>query len=229
VGPDFETKSLGLLRDIQKCLAGVLDSLGSKQGENLFEHYIFFTSTHVNRSAEGFILLRENRRFDPSKLLVRPAVEMMISQQAVLRKPELLYRIAYTELEERKKWLVPLWKRIGRDFLPEHTKQLKEFSRNYASQFPSHIQKAAKITLIALAESAKLEGFYDSHYRLYCQFTHGAFEATTGELDFADCEDNHTMTLCVLSTLTALHQGVKVDIPELSSFTERVKNLSERQ
>src|SRR6266567_2206595 len=104
----IEKDSFDLLRDMQRHLADVLNSLWGKSGDGLFEHYLFYSSVQMNRAAEAFIALRETGRVDASKLLVRPAIELLFRQQAVRKKPELLYRMAYSERLEDRKWLTPV-------------------------------------------------------------------------------------------------------------------------
>ena len=95
-GESLEASSLQLLKEMQLCLAGVLNSLGGKSGAGLFEHYLFYSSAHANRAAEGFIVLRSSGRIDASKHFVRPAIEIMFKQQAVLNsKHRLSFRERY--------------------------------------------------------------------------------------------------------------------------------------
>jgi hypothetical protein len=217
----IEKDSFDLLRDMQRHLADVLNSLGGKSGDGLFEHYLFYSSVQINHAAEAFIALRETGRVDASKLLVRPAMELLFRQQAVGKKPELLYRMAYSERLEDRKWLTPVWKRKGKDYDLEDKRQWQEFTRKYAKQYPKHPRSETKLTLFDVAKAANLDGYYDSYYRLYCQFTHGAFRAMVGSMKFSDFEDNRTVAACVFSALESLHQGVKANVPKIVELRQR--------
>jgi hypothetical protein len=222
---DIEKDSFDLLRDMQQHLADVLKSLGGKSGDGLFEHYLFYSSGQMNRTAEAFIALRETGRVDASKLLVRPAIELLFRQQAIRKKPELLYRMAYSERLEDRKWLTPVWKRAGKDYDLEDKRQWQKFTRKYEKQYPKHPRSETKLTLFDVAKTANLDAYYDSHYRLYCQFTHGAFRAMVGTMKFSDFEDNRTVAACVFSALEALNQGVKADVPKIAELKQRLFEL----
>lgn len=224
-GRSIEQVSFELLRDMNRHLADVLNSLGGKSGDGLFEHYLFYSSVQINRAAEGFIALRDKRRVDASKLLVRPAIELMFRQQAVCKQPELLYRMAYTERLEDRRWLSPVWKRAGKDYDLEDKQQWQEFTRRYVKQYPKHPRSETKLMLFDVAKAAHLDAYYDSHYRLYCQFTHGAFRAMVGTMKFSDFEDNRTVAACVLSALEVLDEGVKADVPKLAELRQRLFEL----
>lgn len=224
-GHSLEGISFELLRTMQRSLTGALNALGGKWGNGLFEHYLFYSSAQINRAGEGYIALRDAGRVDASKLLVRPAIELMIRQQAVLKQPDLLFRMAYTERLEDRKWLSPVWKRAGKDYAFEDQQQWQEFSRRYAQQYPKHHREEKKLTLLDAAKVANLDGYYDSHYRMYCQFTHGAFRAMVGILKFSDLEDNRTMAACMLSALDALNKGAGADVRELAELRQRLIDL----
>ncbi|HEV2208581.1 MAG TPA: DUF5677 domain-containing protein [Verrucomicrobiae bacterium] len=221
----IEAESFQLLRDLQDSLAGVLKSLDGKRGANLFECFLFHTSAYVNRTAEGFVALRQTGRIDASKLLVRPAMEAMFKQQAVLRQPELLYRMAYTERLEDRKLIEPVYHRAGKNYDNLDCRQWEQFKKEYAKQYPNHTKAETKLSLYDAAKAAKIERYYESYYRLYCQTTHAAFRAATGGLKFTDVEDNRTMALCVLGALDALERSRISNVPGLSDFRQRLSNL----
>ena len=214
---------------MQCCLADVLNSLRGKSGNGLFEHFLFYTSAQINRAAEGFIALRRTRRMDASKLLVRPAIELMFRQQAVLKQPALLYRIAYTERMEDRRWVQPAYERAGKDYDSVDQRHWRKFARKYAKQYPTHGREDKKLSLFDIAKGANLESYYDSFYRLYCQFTHGAFRALVGGIKFSDFEDNRTVAACVLSALEALKIGVKAEIPRLDTLRRGLFDLPDHQ
>jgi hypothetical protein len=228
VAASIEGDSFGLLRQMQRLLAGVLKSVEGKWGAGLFEHYLVHSSGYINRGADAFIALRETGRVDASKLLVRPAMEMMFRQQAVLEHPELLYRMAYTERLEDRRLILPVYTRAGKDYERLDQRQWNEFSGKYSKQYPKHAREDKKLKLSDIAKAANMDGYYNSYYRLYCQFTHGSFRAMVGGLKLSDSEDNPTVAACVLGALRALNIGVRVDVPELGVLQQRLFNLPGR-
>ena len=144
---DGELEALQLLRELQCCLADILNSLGGKSGSDLRDHFVFYTSVYLNRAAEGFIALREAGRPDASKLLVRPALEAMFRQHAVINRPELLYRMAFTERKEERKLLRPVYARANKDYDSLDEQQWRKFSTKYRNQFPTHVLEDKPLTL----------------------------------------------------------------------------------
>ena len=62
-----------------------------------------------------------------------------------------------------------------------------------------------RLTIEHLAEKAGLTPFYNSHYRIYCRYTHGALHASTGNIDKAtDRADNQIMAVTALVALDNL-------------------------
>jgi hypothetical protein len=78
-----------------------------------------------------------------------------------------------------------------------------------------------RLSLRDAAESAGIEGYYDTHYRQYCRFTHAAFRASTGYLSEFEPEDNRTMTLCALTAVEAL-VALGAPAPNLASLKQRL-------
>jgi len=95
VGEDLEAKSLHLLCDMCDELSGAVNSLGGKPGD-FFDYFKFHSAKYVNYADEGFIFLRQATppRIAASKLLIRPAIEIMFRLEAIQEQPEILYRIA---------------------------------------------------------------------------------------------------------------------------------------
>ena len=83
----------------------------------------------------------------------------------------------------------------------------EQFSEAFTKEFPiipiPNVDE--RLTIEYLAEKAELKSFYDSHYRIYSRYTHGALHASTGNLDKAtDPEDNRIMAACAVGALDAL-------------------------
>lgn len=220
-----EIESLRLLRELQSALAGVLNSLGGKSGEGLFEHYVFYSSVYIKRAAEGFIALRETGRLDASKFLVRPIMEVTIKQWAVVKQPELLYRIAYSERMEDRKLIQPSFRRAGKNYDALDQQYWREFSNKYSRQYPNRPRQNKALSLYEMAKAAKIESYYNSYYRLYCQITHGAFRAMVGGLNWFDSEDNRTVASCVLGALEAMNEAKITNTPGLGELKQKLSNL----
>ena len=229
VGEDLEAKSLHLLCDMCDELSGAVNSLGGKPGD-FFDYFKFHSAKYVNYADEGFIFLRQATppRIAASKLLIRPAIEIMFRLEAIQEQPEILYRIAYSESEEDWKWFAPAAARSGKEHNYDratHQHRWNEFKAKYTEQFPTHELVEQTITTAQLAAAAGLAEYYDTHYRMYCRYTHAAFRAIGGFLDeLANPEDNRTMGLCTLSALRAL-SSLGIDMPNLNSLSEGLKNL----
>ena len=108
-----------------------------------------------------------------------------------------------------------------------HDKLWDEFKTKYAKHFPGHKLVDQSISTYDLAAAANLADYYDSHYRMYCRYTHAAFGAAKGLLDdLATPEDNRTMALCCLTALEALNPlGAKM--PNLNLLSKRLNNLDQ--
>jgi hypothetical protein len=230
VNEDLEIASLKLLCDMCNELSRAVNSLGDKPGQGLFDNFNLHSAEYVNKAVEGFIFLRQASppRVATSKLLIRPVIEITFRLVAIQKRPELLYRVAYWESEEDWKWFAPAADRLGKKHDYDravHEQRRNDFKAKYVEQFPNHQVVDQTITTIELALAAGLAGFYDTHYRMYCRYTHAAFRAIGGFLDeLANPEDNHTMAVCTLNTLRAL-APLGADMPNLDSLSQRLDDL----
>lgn len=225
-----EQRSLSLLCDIQQELANALNSVGGRQSKGALDNYYFYSADHVNRATEGFIFLRKSGRIDASKFLVRPVIETMFRVEAIQKKPELFHSIAYSEtVVEDPKWIGSAAKRKGTTFDKDgHSKRFAEFKAKLSEQLPNVALEDKYIPLQEIAKVAGFERCYDSHYRMYCRYTHGALRAMGGFLtDLTDPEDNRVMGLCTLSVLNALAK-IGAEIPNLQSLLQRLNEQASR-
>lgn len=218
-----DAPSLQLVRDLREEFAAALNSIEGKPYETIGK-FIGYSAAHMNRAADGYVFLRESGRVDSSKLLVRPMIEIMFRLKAVKTNPGLIYRIAYTENLDRDKWLRAASKQQGKEYRPD-TVGWNQFKQYCEAQFPGSVVDET-ISLYSVAEDAGLKGYYDSHYRLYCKFTHAALEAVTGDLNpLSDSEDNRTVALCLFAVIEAsLTIGARS--PNLETFRQRLDELS---
>jgi hypothetical protein len=100
-----EEESLKLVEEIVAEMTRALDSLTGKKHKGLFDGYQFWSSKHLHRAADAFAFLRRSGRLDGTKFLMRPAIEMAFRLLAVRQHPNLLYRIAFSEHIQEKKFL----------------------------------------------------------------------------------------------------------------------------
>jgi hypothetical protein len=202
---NFAGQSLQLVSEIQQELAKGLDSLGGKTHRGLEDQFPFYSASHINRAVEGYVLLRQQLRLEASRLLIRPAIEAAIKILAVRKQPELLYQIAYSErLEDQKLIRKGASLRGSGDELAQEQRNWDDFVKAYREHFPTHRFKEKKLSLRVAASAAGIEDYYDSAYRVYCQFSHAAFRAITGTLDELYVHDNPAMGLCALTGLEAV-------------------------
>jgi hypothetical protein len=67
-----EAVSLKLLCDMHGGLSRALNSLRGKKSNGLLDYFLFYLAAHMNRAAEGYIVVRKASKIDASKLLIRP-------------------------------------------------------------------------------------------------------------------------------------------------------------
>ena len=177
-----EKKSLKLLCDMCNELSRAVNSLGGnrvavpKRGRGLFDNFNFHSAKFINEAAKGFIFLRQATplRIAASKLLIRPVLEIKFRLQAIQKQPELLFRIAYRESEQDRKWTASIAAILGKEgnyLRNTHEQEWKDFKAKYAEQFPHHELVERTITTEQLAAAADLAYYYDTHYRMYCRYT----------------------------------------------------------
>ena len=222
-----ERESLTLVDDLVAEITHALQSLGDKKHNGLFDNYKFWSCKHLHRAAEGFAFLRRSERVDASKFLIRPAIEIVLRLEAVKKRPDLLYRIAFAEHRRDEQFL-----RVA----AEHSKQsydatpMKErwqrFSDAFAAKFPEISREDKELDLAYVAEKAEMKAFYDSDYRTYSQYTHGALRASARGLDEAtNPHDNRVMALCAFAALDTL-VSLGAESPNRDRLLQR---LSERR
>jgi hypothetical protein len=214
-----ELASLKLLSDTQAELRDALNALEGMHGDGLLQHYLFYTAAHINRAVEGYVYLRESGRVEASKHLIRTAIEAIIRLQSVRKQPELLFRIAFTEFNDDKRWVRSLQRTDVADAIRAIDAWWAAFVGAYRMKYPEHPLTEEKLSLRRAAECAGIDGYYDSHYRLYCRFTHAAFRASTGYLSEFEPEDNRTMTLCAFAAVEAL-VALGAPAPNLASLKQ---------
>jgi hypothetical protein len=103
----------------------------------------------------------------------------------------------------------------------------KQFTDSFKAKFPTLQAVNQEVKIIEIAEKAGLQRFYDSHYRTYCQYTHGTLRASAGYLDdVTDPADNRTMALCTFVALDALI-SLGAESPNRNDLFHRVSKVSD--
>jgi hypothetical protein len=224
-----EGPALEILKDLLTELKAALNSLGGQESQAITDHYHLHAGAYVHRAADGYLVLRTKGRMDASKLLIRPAVETMIRIQALRKQPELLYRIAYAESEEDKRWFRPVADKLGKPYDPTADPPgWDHFEKEFKQAFPNAELKREMLSIWDAAEIAGLADYYNSHFRMYCKHTHGAFRAISGSMDsMSDPEDTRTMVICTFSALDAV-VAIGGSAHNLKTLHARVDELSKQ-
>ena len=201
---EAEEESLKLVEDFNTELIHALDSLGGKKSGGILDGYRFWSSKHLQRAVDGFAFLRRSGRMDGSKFLVRPAIEMAFRLEAG-KHPDSFYRIAHEEHRQNKHLL-----RGKSQLLAQNEKDWERFKNTFVEEFPAIpipnlCERCDRLTIEQVAMKAEMKSYYDSHYRIYSRYTHGALHASTGNIDKAtDRADNKTIAICALVALDNL-------------------------
>ncbi len=216
----YEQRSLSLTRAFLSELRHALDSVGGRVSESLAENYIFYTSIYVKTAIESYILLRENGLLEASKMLVRTAIESVIRIHAIRKHAEFVFQVAYTEYQEDIKWTKALDLPQSDILIAKLKTEWEDFRESYKSRNPDHECTEKTLNLRDTAHIAEIGAYYDSHYRLYCRFTHAAFRASAGDLAEFEQHDNYTMSLCAMVTIEAM-TTVGATAPNLDALKNR--------
>jgi Family of unknown function (DUF5677) len=202
-----EEESLKLVEDLNKEIKHALDSLGGKRPtpDTIVSTYRFWSSKHLQRAVDAFAFLRRSGRVDGSKFLVRPAIEMAFRLEAARQHPDLLYRIAHEERRQDRHLMQGQPKLQAKS--DENWEKFKNaFMKEFPTvRIPNLCDRCDRLTIERVADKAGMKSYYDSHYRIYSRYTHGALQDSTGNIDEAtDRADNQIMAVCALVALNNL-------------------------
>lgn len=221
-----EVVAMALLSELQPAIAVALNSLGGKMTKGVEDLYYLYASGHINTAVDAFILLRREHRIDGARLLVRPAIEAMLRLQAVRVKTYLLYRVLLREALEADKWFGSVARRHGVAYTHVCDRdEWQAFKDRCIAQFGADKLEDVPLSSYDAAAEIGVEAYYDSHYRGYCQYTHGALEAVSGSLDeLTDPEDARVMLHSAMIALEAL-ADMGAECPGIASFRERFSEV----
>ncbi len=113
----------------------------------------------------------------------------------------------------------------------ENWKRFKEnwqrFRDAFTTEFPNSSKPDKELPIAYAAEKAGLKPFYGSHYRIYCQYTHGALRASIGSLDEAtNPEDNRIVAICALGALDNLI-SMGAESPNRNDLVQRLQRAGQ--
>ena len=216
-----EIEALQLLSELQKVLADALNSLSGKPpAESPEAHYMSFVGKAVNTAADGYLVLRQAYRVNASKLLIRPALEVVLAGVAVETERGLLVRKAHSEWKERGKMFK------DPNYTSLHQQYWDKFEKKVRTEDPSCPINLKHLSIQEIAKLAKMEEHYEVSYRIYCQFTHGALEAIAGQLDSTtDSRDSFVMIWCLYQVLGLLGRKTPATFPDMKPLFDRVERL----
>ena len=215
-----EIEVLKLLKELQDVLNVAVIALGGMRPKTPERSYLGFVANAVKNIADGYLVLRNEGRLTASKLLVRPAIELILNGTAVEKKPGLLVRKAYSEWEAEGK----MYK--GTQFEAKHDQRWQDFKKRVKIVDPNCQIVRKRLTIRETAQLASMDKIYDVAYGIYCRFTHGAFDAVQGNLDgVTNDRDSQVMTYCVIQAISLLERSTPAAIPDYDLPEERLDRL----
>lgn len=215
-----EVQALKLLKELQEALSKAINSLNeSVPPPSVDSQYLQTRAAFVNQAADGYLVLREAYRVASSKLLVRPALEAVFTAVAVMKKPGFLTRKAASEWKEEykrfKKQDPVVWETAKRE--------LESFKMVFTQANPGYPTDWSCVDVRETAEAAEMLDVYNTSYRAYCKFTHGALGAVLGELnEITDFKDTEIVINCVMIMLELLKQYTPAQVPNLENSRKRM-------
>jgi hypothetical protein len=160
-----EQDSLLLLRDIVAELGSALESLAGKSRRGLLNQYKVHSAKHIFRAADGFISLRKLGHRYCSKLLIRPAIEVMFRLEAVRKDGKMLARVAAWEDSEDQKQLRSIAERSGNKYDEQVAKQRWAIKMaNLQKEFPNETLEDQPLGAADAAQFDGLMPYYNTHY-----------------------------------------------------------------
>ena len=216
-----EAKLLELLKEFQQVLADAINSLDEKAPPPATAEcaYLQWAAVAVNRASEGYLRLREAYRVNASKLLIRPMIEAVFAGTAVMKKPGFLWRKAYSEWEEELK-MFPNMTPAERAAVEKH---VEDFKKALLAAQPGYPIVSSRASVWDTASEAGMTKIYDTAYRIYCKFTHGALGAVAGALnELTDDVNSQIVICCIVYILELLKTHTPAKVPDLNAMRKRL-------
>ncbi|MEW6156562.1 MAG: DUF5677 domain-containing protein [Verrucomicrobiota bacterium] len=222
-----ECEHLKILKELQLHLADALDSLAGKDIPSANSHYLSWAATFINKSADGYYWLRSSGRTDASNLLVRPTIEVVFYAVATMRERGFLLRKAYAEVADEKRFFANDANRLA-----EIDQDIEQFRRGLLAKEPGYPIDQRPLSVFDAARTAG-PGFvalYETQYRLFCKFTHGALSAISGYYDAAtNAVATKVMMWCTFTLLALLQEHTPSQVPNLKPYQDRLTDICKPQ
>jgi len=228
-----EADSLAFVSELQALLANALNSIAGKFTEAEVS-YLVWGASHVNKTVAGYAELRKQHMVHASKIMVRPVMEATAAVIAALKKPGFLFQKAHSEYQQDKNLIIEFRNVLEKTGQPtvstqqqlsDAEKHWQQFEQNWVRIRPGDPKNFGKLLFPEVLHAADLNPWY-AQYRLYCQFTHGALRAASGDLDeMTDPADNLAIAWLTLMILDQLQKHAPVAVPDLKPLWERAESL----
>lgn len=231
-----EDDSLAFVDELRLLLANALDSIAGKttQGE---VSRLLWCAVHVNKVVGGYSELRKRHMIHASKIMIRPVIETTAVAVAVVTQTGFLFQKACSEYREDKKLLTEFRKIFEMSKQPtrpieQHLAKLEtdweQFRQHWSQIRPHDPLKSVELHFPDVLHAAGLDAWY-AQYRIYCQFTHGAMRAASGDLDeMTDPADNLVIAGLTLIILDHLKKYASVELPDLAPLWQRANSMMEQ-
>jgi Family of unknown function (DUF5677) len=190
-----------------KYLEALSETLGSFDPEDdLRLKIISATAQHVSTAAKGYVELIRIGLSPAARLLIRPALEGLFIVQALVRNPEILFRVGYTQYLNDLAYLNTNKSLDAHKIKEFKTGALESLKTSFEEACPSFPKIENKILIEEIAKKAEIPEFYNTYYRYLSQFVHGSFRATSGSLGDHSKTDQRIMDFSCLQTVVNLIQ-----------------------
>lgn len=206
---------------MQNVLTAALDSLAGTQPSTSVGHDLAWSALYVSRIVSGYLKLRKNDEILPSKILIRPVLEVVFTAASIVSDSGFLFRKHFRDWNENRKMFA---KNENLKMEAEH--ELQEMIKAFQQDCPQHAIEQTELSAHSAAGKARVPQLYESAYRIYSQFTHGNFLAVMGDLDdVTEKRDTYTMAWCVLMILDLLQKNTDAQIPDLATHKQQLAVL----
>ena len=239
-----KTESLRLVVDVLAELEKTHSSLDGKPIEGPTGKTRIFTVRYMMGALDGFVALRKGGKDDAARILVRPMIEKTFFLKAVEKTPSSLFALLRTDFEQEVSWLKAMKVSDDHESIVNLRKNWDFFAGNFAKKYPNYRQELdafasayekefgenyneAKLQIRQIARFADLEGYYNTYYRLYCQFSHGALRAIATDSRPFDLEDDITAAFSGIIAMDTLRQ-LGADAPRIDELWARQQAMGAR-
>jgi hypothetical protein len=184
--------------------------------------YLLWTSNSMRELAAGYVSLRTSGYRYASKVLIRSIIELTFNAVAAFKDKYFLLNKAHSEYREEKK--MPSDNETQAGLAAEFASIQAEWTRIIGPASPQ------SISVFQTAQKAGLESMYETAYRAYCKYSHGALRAQGGHYDeFTDSWDDRWVCNCLRAIALCLKEHTSFQLPDLAECGSRVKpNRTER-